>query len=82
MNSLSISQIPQIPSNKIRTNPHIYTISNSPTLNAQNTHNLPPSSNVNYHTIPSTTLPLSTVSNSTYSYSSASICEPIKPFDG
>ena len=76
MNSLSISQIPQIPSTISRTNPHIYTTSTFSTLNTQNTLNIPPSSNVNYHTMPS-----STVSIPTYKNYSASISGSIKPFD-
>ena len=81
MNSLSTSQIPQIPST-IRTNPHIYTTNTFPTSSTQNTYNILPSSNVNYHKIHCSTLLDATVSNPTYINSSASISEPIKPFDG
>ena len=63
MNSLSTSQIPQILSNTIGTNSHIYTIKTFPTFSTLNIYNIAPTSNVYYHTIPSYTLPLTTLSN-------------------
>ena len=41
-----------------------------------------PNTNINYQPLPSSTIPISTVSNSTYINPSASIPEPIKTFDG
>ena len=82
MNSLSTSQTPQITSTTIRFNPHIYTTNTCPIFSTQNTHNIHPSSNVNHHTTPSSTLLLFTVSNPTHVKSSASISEPLKPIDG
>ena len=81
MISLSTSQIPKIPSTTIRTNSYNYTTNTLSTLNTQNTQNIPSSSNVNYRTIPSSTLPLTKVSNPTYKNSSACVSEPKKPFD-
>ena len=84
MNSLSTSrsshhsQPSQNPSFIKRINSHINTTT---TLPLSNTHNIPPNSNINYQTMPCSTLPLSTVSNPTNINSLASISEPIKPFD-
>ena len=49
---------------------------NTPNISS-NTSNIP-----TYNPVPPSTMPQSTNSHPTYLNSSASICEPIKPFDG
>ena len=66
MNSLSIHQIAKIPSTFKQTNPHIYTTNTLPNFGTENTKHKPPTSNGNYHTTSSSTLPLTTKSNPTY----------------
>ena len=82
MNSLSTSQVAQFPSTTIQTNPHNYTTKTISNIGTQTIQHIPPTSNVNYPTTSSSTLPLATISNPTYIDSSASISEPVKPFDG
>ena len=82
MNSLSTSQVAQILSTTIRTNPHLYATNTFPNTGTQNIQHLPPTSHVNNHTTSSSTLPLTTISNPSYINSLASISEPMKPFDG
>ena len=68
-------------STTIQTSQHIQPISTRPQTN---TLNVPPTS-FNYnttHAIPSSKIPLTTIKTPTYINSSASISEPIKPFDG
>ena len=50
LNSQSTSQIAQIPSTFIRTNPHIYTTNTLPNIGTQNTQHILLTSIVNYHT--------------------------------
>ena len=72
---------PHIPSTTTQTIPHIQPINTQPQTNALNI----PSTSFNpstTHTLPPTTLPLSTLSTPTYIKSATSISEPIKPFDG
>ena len=70
-----------IPPNTIQTNPHINPTSIQPQAN---TLNIPQNSFNSHttHTIPSSTTPFTTLNTTTYNNSSASISEPIKPFDG
>ena len=69
-----------IPPNTIQTNLHVHPTSIQPQAN---TLNIPQNSFNSHitHTIPSSTTPLSTLNTPTYINSSASISEPIKPFD-
>ena len=72
---------PHIPSTTTQTIPPIQPIHTQPQTNALNI----PSTSFNTsttHTIPPTTLPLSTLSTPTYINSATSISEPIEPFDG
>ena len=67
--------------NTIQTNPHL----NPTFIRPQaNTLNIPQTSftSHNTHTIPSSTTPSTTLNTPTYINSSASVSEPIKPFDG
>ena len=70
-----------IPPNTTRTNPHVHPTSIQPQAN---TLNIPPNSFNSHitHNIPFSTTPLTTLNTPTYTNSSASISEPIKPFDG
>ena len=74
-------QIPKPPSTTIRTNPYTNPTYTQPVINSphlqSNVSNIPI-----YNTNPSSTKPQPTVSQPTYIYSSTSISEPIKPFDG
>ena len=62
------------PSSTIRTNPHF---DHTSTTSFTNTSNIP-----TYNTVPPSTISHNTISHPTYIYSSTSISEPIKPFDG
>ena len=62
------------PSTNIRTNPHFHKTS---TTSITNISNVP-----TYNTVPSFTIPQSTISQPTFINTSTSISEPIKPFDG
>ena len=78
MNSVYTSQIPQIPSTTIRTNPHIYTTNTCSTLYTQNTHNLSSSSCVNVHTMPSSKVPITPLDEETIKLTS--FCSGDKQF--
>ena len=79
--SSAINSLPHIPSTTTQTIPPIQPIHTQPQTNALN---IPPTSfnPSTTHTIPPTTLPLSTLSTLTYINSATSISEPVKPFDG
>ena len=66
--------IPNPPSTTIRTNPHFHSTSTTSLPNISN--------NPTYNTTPPSTMSHNTMSHPTYIYSSTSISEPIKPFDG
>ena len=72
------------PSTDIRTNSHINTTSTQPFTPCTTVQNIPPNpSNIaKYHTKPPATIRSSTLSNPTYSNSSASSSESIKHLDG
>ena len=73
-NNISVST-----SSSIRTNPFFMPVSQIPT----NTNNIQTNTSYSsYHITHANTQPLPTVSNPTYSDSTASISEPIKPLDG
>ena len=75
------SQTSNLAHASIETNPHINTTYTQPFTNTQTiqpNYSITPA----YITGPPSTIPQSTVSNPTYLYSSTSIFEPIKPFDG
>ena len=67
-------QISNPPSTNNRTNPHF---PNTSTTSITNISNVP-----TYNTAPPSTIPQSTISQPTFTNSSTSISEPIKPFDG
>ena len=78
--SSAITFHPHVPSTTTQTIPPIQPMTQSQT----NALNIPPKSfnPSTTHTLPPTTLPLSTLSTPTYINSATSISEPIKPFDG
>ena len=67
-------QIQNPPTTTIRTNPHFHNISTTSLTNISN--------NRIYNTAPPSTISHNTMSHPTYTNSSTSISEPIKPFDG
>ena len=77
----AINFLPHIPSTTTQTIPPIQPIHTQPQTNGLK---IPPTSfnPTTTHTIPPTTLPLSTLSTPTYINSATSISKPIKSFDG